>query len=82
MVLRLNCGSLKGFHPPQAGEITYQKQLQRRSNYLADEEQCRLQRAIVRLKSSLQTILIEKAGKLLSCWQGISGFLVNQKNAP
>lgn len=33
-----------------------------------DEEQCKLQKAIVRLKSSIQTILIEKAGKLLYCW--------------
>jgi hypothetical protein len=33
-----------------------------------DEEQCKLQTAIARLKSSIQTILIEKAGKLLYCW--------------
>ena len=33
-----------------------------------DEEQCRLQSAIARIKSSIQTILIEKAGKTLYCW--------------
>jgi len=33
-----------------------------------DEEQCKLRTVITRLKSSIQTILIEKAGKTLYCW--------------
>ncbi len=33
-----------------------------------DEEQYKLQTAIARIKSSIQTILIEKAGKPLYCW--------------
>lgn len=33
-----------------------------------DEEQLKLHLAIAKLKSSIQTILIEKAGKTLYCW--------------
>lgn len=33
-----------------------------------DEEQCKLLKAIAQIKSSIQTVLIEKAGKLLYCW--------------
>lgn len=33
-----------------------------------DEEQCKLQAAIVRIKSSIKTILIEKAGQAFYCW--------------
>jgi hypothetical protein len=33
-----------------------------------DEEQCKLQVAIAKIRSSIQTILIEKAGKPLYCW--------------
>jgi hypothetical protein len=33
-----------------------------------DEEHCRLQMAIARLKSSIQMIIVEKAGKPLYCW--------------
>jgi hypothetical protein len=32
-----------------------------------DEEQCKLQAAIARIKSSIQMIIIEKAGKTLYC---------------
>lgn len=33
-----------------------------------DEEQCQLQTAIAHIKSSIQTILIERAGNPLYCW--------------
>jgi hypothetical protein len=33
-----------------------------------DEEQCQLRTTIARLKSSIQTILVERAGKTLYCW--------------
>jgi hypothetical protein len=33
-----------------------------------DEEQSKLIKAIAKLKSSIQTILIEKSGKSLYCW--------------
>jgi hypothetical protein len=33
-----------------------------------DEEHCKLQAAIAQIKSSIQIILIEKAGKPLYCW--------------
>lgn len=33
-----------------------------------DEDQCKLQVAIARVTSSIQNILIEKAGKTFYCW--------------
>jgi hypothetical protein len=39
-----------------------------RTTWLFDEEQSKLYLAIAKLKCSIQTITIEKAGKRLYCW--------------
>jgi hypothetical protein len=39
-----------------------------KTTWLFDEEQLKLYLAIAKLKSSIQTVVIEKAGKRLYCW--------------